>query len=174
MLHMDQVWSKNVPRPNWSDVGLERSSTRTWTCTNTGVIRQWQSSITHTEPASILILIHGKWHVQWRVYHIPIHNVISVWVDSLHCHIIDTLSAGMLLLEASKDFFLYLQLTMQTKQAPCADCLTPTTPSGRQPSLPASFASVTINVPGRITFHRPYTIHVSLSDVYTAHFADYC
>jgi len=26
---------KNVPRPNRSDVGLKRSRTRTWTCTNT-------------------------------------------------------------------------------------------------------------------------------------------
>jgi len=26
---------KNVPRPNRSDVGLERARSRTWTCTNT-------------------------------------------------------------------------------------------------------------------------------------------
>jgi len=32
-IHMDQVCSKNVPRPNWSSFGLERSRTRTWTIT---------------------------------------------------------------------------------------------------------------------------------------------
>jgi len=32
-LCMDRVWSKNVPRPNWSDVALAFSSNRN--CTNT-------------------------------------------------------------------------------------------------------------------------------------------
>ena len=35
MLHMDRVRYKNVPRPNCSDVGPQRSRTRTWTCTKT-------------------------------------------------------------------------------------------------------------------------------------------
>jgi len=35
MPDMDRVWSKNVPRPNRSSVGPERSRTRTSTCTNT-------------------------------------------------------------------------------------------------------------------------------------------
>jgi len=38
MLHVNLVRSINVPRPNRSDVGLERYRTRTKTCTNTDVI----------------------------------------------------------------------------------------------------------------------------------------